>query len=303
MANKNNLFIENHRLKGKLNDDMTAFQGLLTTMARFHRYSVDQQLNLYEHAPAGATAMATADFWQSYLHTSIAPDATPTPVLVGESSWTSKDQDIDYVFDIKDTVAYRENPEAFTSIPWTYQEDYAPVVKASLAEHAEDLDNAIRIYAQTVTAEKRSDYPSLLAASLEYVMRTRLGLSASTDALEHVSRQGVNMDTFLSELNELSRNALDRMGKRVQLEQEKEKEAMRYEEREREREEHVVLRDVGRPASGLSDGVSAGDVEQNPQRGRGGSVPDGIRGEDAGEGRAQSRQSCGQGRAGLGEKN
>lgn len=285
MANKNNLFIENHRLKEKLSDDMNAFQRLLTTMARFHRYSVDQQMNLYEHAPAGATAMATADFWQSYLHTTIAPDATPTPVLTGESSWTSKDRDIDYLYDIKDTAAYRENPEAFASIPWAYDEAYASAVKEALAPHAEDLDRAIRTYAQTVTAEKRSDYPSLLAASLEYVMRTRLGLSASTDALEHVSRQGVNMDTFLSELNELSRNALDRMGKRVQLEQEKEKEAMRYEEHERAREEDEVLRDVGRPASGLSDGVSAGDVEQNPQRGRGGSVPDGIRGEDAGEGR------------------
>ena len=54
MANKNNLFIENHRLKEKLSDDRSAFQRLLTTMARFHRYSVDQQMNLYEHAPAGA---------------------------------------------------------------------------------------------------------------------------------------------------------------------------------------------------------------------------------------------------------
>ena len=85
MANKNNLFIENHRLKEKLSEDRSAFQRLLTTMAHFHRYSVDQQMNLYEHAPAGATAMATADFWQSYLHTTIAPDATPTPVLIGET--------------------------------------------------------------------------------------------------------------------------------------------------------------------------------------------------------------------------
>lgn len=292
MANKNNLFIENHRLKEKLSDDRSAFQRLLTTMAHFHRYSVDQQMNLYEHAPAGATAMATADFWQSYLHTTIAPDATPTPVLIGESSWTSKDRDVAYLFDIKDTAAYRENPEAFASIPWTYEEAYAPAIQETLAPHAEDLDSAIRTYAQTVTAEKRSDYPSLLAASLEYVMRTRLGLSASTDALEHVSRQGVNMDTFLSELNELSRNALDRMGKRVQLEQEKEKEAMRYEERERAREEDEVLRDVGRPASGLSDGVSAGNVEEHPGDGGRGSVPDGVRGEDAGESR-QARDADG----------
>lgn len=285
MANKNNLFIENHRLKEKLSEDRSAFQRLLTTMAHFHRYSVDQQMNLYEHAPAGATAMATADFWQSYLHTTIAPDATPTPVLIGESSWTSKDRDVAYLFDIKDTAVYRENPEAFASIPWAYEEAYASAIQETLAPHAEDLDSAIRTYAQTVTAEKRSDYPSLLAASLEYVMRTRLGLAASTDALEHVSRQGVNMDVFLSELNELSRDALDRMGKRVQLEQEKEKEAMRYEERERAREEDEVLRDVGRPASGLSNGVSVGNVEENLGDGGRESVPDGVRGENAGEGR------------------
>lgn len=205
MFNHNRLVIENHKYMESLITDDEQFYGFLNSMAKYYKtYNLDQQLNLHLHAPQTAKAVATEAVWRQYLGTELIADATPIPILVRNRGVTS----VVTVYDVQDTILYNNtlgNDSRFDNIPWSYKAEHESTVTPLFTQYCSNkgltLDDAIREAVQRQETVLESDYPSLLAGTVEYIIRTRLGLPHEKALLEGMSREGVNLQVMLTEAN------------------------------------------------------------------------------------------------------
>lgn len=279
MFNKNRLIIENHRLLDEIQTNTATFASMLDTMAKFHKYNIWQQMNFHFHAPTAAKALASEEVWTRAMGTALVHGATPIPILQQDPEHP-QNYLLGYVYDVKDTVAYATGDQTFQELPWQYREETdLELVKETLGEpDAATLDEAIHTAVQKYVAKRDTDYPSLLSASVEYIIRTRLGLSHSQDDLSYVNREGIRMEMFLEEVNHISKDLLNPLGASIRK--------LHTEIRDQEAREELddaELRDLGRDAQDVHEGEPAREMDAAPADGQDGDVPRDIQRNDGEE--------------------
>ena len=231
MINRNNLLIETHTLPERMQHDHVMLISFLETMARFHKYNVDEQINIHLHAPSSAVALASAAIWQKYFNTSIIADAQPTPIL--KNAQTSNET-IEYIYDLVDTESFQAGKFNLTDIYWQYSDSDKTVVKNYLNESDSDsIEKAIHIAVQKQAAIADTDYPSLLAAATEYIIKARLHLPNSSMVINSIDCSSINMKKFLIETNQLAKQFLTPIGKVISAQ---DQETLEIEQRKRTRQ-------------------------------------------------------------------
>lgn len=215
MINYNSLLIEAHTLPQNAKNDTAVYTSFLDTMAKFHRYPVATQINLHYHAPAGARAVASADLWHRGFATALVEGATAIPVLLPNKN-AEEGYSVGTVYDIADTVGFQLGDTDITSKPWQYTDNNETSAMEALGEaDAENINVAVHNAVQKIVAGMDTDYPSLIAESVEYIVRARLHLPKSTEVLSSISREGVDMEVLLKDINSVSRGILDSIGQAV----------------------------------------------------------------------------------------
>ena len=259
MVNKNRLVFENGQLLRQIQQDNNAFAGVLETMAKFYKYSLTEQLSLHNHAPAGTRAVAAPDVWHK-LGTETVHGAKEIPILVaGENEG---EYSVLTVYDVKDTAAYQNGDEYFSRIPWQYSSEMTAAINKALAEPEEaSLDDTIRKVSQQFTLDSGTEYPNIVAAAVEYMVRARMGLEVKTSILTSINRSTLPMGILLEDINKTAGGILRSIGNTVNNEQKR----IWQEEQEREngnqRDRDTLLRDMGRTAERVSANEGAGGVE------------------------------------------
>ncbi|WP_303814184.1 helicase-related protein [Selenomonas ruminantium] len=221
MINYNSLLIEAHRLPREMQRDTAIFTSFLDTMAKFHRYDVTAQINLHYHAPAGARALARADIWHRSFGSALVEGATPIPVLLPNPN-SKSGYAIAAVYDVQDTVAFQVGDSSLVNTPWQYNAEVnEQSAKEAIGEaSAPTIEVAVHDAVQKRVAMLDTDYPSLTAASVEYIVRSRLGLSKNNEIIDSISREGVNMEVFLAQTNSTAKEILDSIGHAVRKDRE-----------------------------------------------------------------------------------
>ena len=80
MINRNTLLVEAHRFLVDMQSNQQRYMEFLSTMSKYHKYDLIQQINLFFHAPAGSVAIAPAETWEK-LHRSLQPDPKANPII------------------------------------------------------------------------------------------------------------------------------------------------------------------------------------------------------------------------------
>lgn len=266
------------------------YKNFLDTIAKFHKYSIMEQINLHYHAPSEASAVAPDYVWKNSFRTTLRDGAVAIPLLTAEPN----DQySVRYVYDIRDTVAFQNGNAAVQGIPWKFSSEHEDLAARTLGSSTErSVSEAIREKVAELVAAQNSEHADFLTASVEYVVRSRLGLSnQNTFPAELSIPQDVHIAVVLGEVNQVSRTILDSLGKAItaanRANAAKQKEA---DSNDRRSNPEISLWAMGRHEEGLFAQNTAGGVEADAGRRDAGSVSERLRGHDVRTGReADSR--------------
>jgi N12 class adenine-specific DNA methylase len=261
MVNKNRLIFENGQLLRQSQKDSKVFASVLETMAKFYKYGVTQQLSLHNHAPAAIRAVASSDIWQR-LGTVPVHGAKEIPILIPgaqEGMYT-----VTTVFDVRDTVAFQNGDVRYTDIPWTYKEEFQSVVNISLNEAADaDIAETIRKVSQQHTLDSDTNYPNIVAAAVEYMVRSRLGLEGNTAILSSINMSTIPIGDLLEDINKTAGAVLRTIGNAITEETKRLREAEKEKEHELQRDRDAILWDMGRDEAELHENSRAGGIGGN----------------------------------------
>ena len=114
MINRNTLLVEAHRFLVDMQSNQQRYMEFLSTMSKYHKYDLMQQINLFFHAPAGSMAIAPAKTWEK-MHRTLKADARPIPILEG----TRNREELRMVYDVSDT---NEHTDADVRLLWQFDE-------------------------------------------------------------------------------------------------------------------------------------------------------------------------------------
>ena len=266
------------------------YKNFLDTIAKFHKYSIIEQINLHYHAPSEASAVAPDYVWKNSFRTTLRDGAVAIPLLVTQDN---EQYDVRYVYDMRDTLAYQNSEAALQGIPWKFSPEYENLVKSALdSASAQSIDAAIRAKVVELTTAQNTAHDDFITASVEYIVRSRLGLSNQTTFPEEMSiPQDVHIAVILGEVNQISRTILDSIGKVITVanrENAAKKEAVSN-ENDRRNDPEISLWDMGRYEKGVPQKDAARGVAANAGGRNTGSVPARVRRNDVREVGADDR--------------
>ena len=287
--------IRNHLAEVGTNADQ--YKVFLDTVARFHKYSILEQINLHYHAPSEASAVAPDHVWKNSFRTTLLDGAIAIPLLATQPDGQ---YEVRYVYDIQDTAAYHNGDTALQGIPWRFTQEHENLVKRELGSvSAESLDAAIHAKVAALVAGQNTEHDDFVAASVEYVVRSRLGLSNQNTFPDGLDiPQDVHIAVILGEVQQLSRTILDPLGSVITAanrESAAKKEVVSN-ENDRRNDPEISLWDMGRYEEGLPENNAASGVAANAGGRNAGSVPERVRGNDVRESRADDRGDLPEGR-------
>ena len=273
------------------------YKNFLDTIAKFHKYSIIEQINLHYHAPSEASAVAPDYVWKNSFRTTLRDGAVAIPLLVTQAN---EQYDVRYVYDMRDTLAYQNGEAALQGIPWKFAPEHESLVKSALdSASAQSIDAAIRAKAVELTTAQNTAHDDFITASVEYIVRSRLGLSNQNTFPEEMSiPQDVHIAVILGDVNQISRTILDSIGKAITVanrENAAKKEAVSN-ENDRRNDPEISLWDMGRYEKGVPENDAARGVAANAGGRNTGSVPARVRRNDVREVRADDRGALPAGR-------
>lgn len=298
MDEKEQLLVEirNHLIK--VGKDEQEYRNFLDTIAKFHKYSVVEQINLHYHAPSEASAVAPDRVWQNTFRTTLRDGAYAIPLLVSQSDGQYA---VRYVYDVRDTVAFQNHEAILQGIPWKFTAEHENLVKRVMGSASvQTMDAAIHTKAAELVKAQSTAHHDFIIASVEYVVRSRLGLSNQNTFPEGLNiPQDVHIAVILEEVRQISRTILDSLGKTITAAV---KESMIQKEADsnannRRKDSDNILRSVGRYEEGLFAQNTADRMEENAGRGDTGAVPERLRGHDVRARRANDRRNLQTGRS------
>ena len=289
MINRNTLLVEAHRFLVDMQSNQQRYMEFLSTMSKYHKYDLIQQINLFFHAPAGSVAIAPAETWEK-LHRSLKPDAKAIPILEG----TRNREEMRFVYDVSDT---NEHTSADENLIWQFDEARDA---AYMDEHfpgtgtmQERVTRICKMMAENSGA--RAEDKELLGLSAAYIVLSRLGYDADDLEMNLVMMDfpAFNAEEVLGQVNQMTQSILNPLGEHIRKEQKNERTA--------EHEQSDAERDGDRPLEGpvgvregsLFEEGETRDVEGARGDGEGGRVPEGHRGGVFGEGDAPDEPADG----------
>lgn len=289
MINRNTLLVEAHRFLVDMQSNQQRYMEFLSTMSKYHKYDLIQQINLFFHAPAGSVAIAPAETWEK-LHRSLKPDAKAIPILEG----TRNREEMRFVYDVSDT---NEHTPADENLIWQFDEARDA---AYMDEHfpgtgtmQERVTRICKMMAENSGA--RAEDKELLGLSAAYIVLSRLGYDADDLEMNLVMMDfpAFNAEEVLGQVNQMTQSILNPLGEHIRKEQKNERTA--------EHEQSDAERDGDRPLEGpvgvregsLFEEGETRDVEGARGDGEGGRVPEGHRGGVRGEGDAPDESADG----------
>lgn len=287
MINRNTMLIENHRFLTELRGNKGRYMDFLETMAKYHKYNLMQQANLFFHAPSAATAVAPLEVWQKLGHP-VREHARAIPILTGERNRET----ISYVYDMRDTEGYQEGQ----TVLWKLDEnaDLPYLEQCFPGDETASIQKRVLSKCRQLAEGSPVENPELVALSTAYVVLTRMGYD--TDAvvglpLLQLPWQDIHPDEALAAVNQFSQQLLNPIGKYI-----RDKEREHHEQQDEHRRGNEVLRGDGVHPSPLSEGSEAGIVEGTGRERRSSSVSGTVRGGVFGEVQPDGKQDAGEGR-------
>ncbi|HCB92286.1 MAG TPA: hypothetical protein DEP57_00495, partial [Selenomonas sp.] len=216
MLSKNALMTEADRFILDMQSNQQRYIDFLSTMGKYHKYGLTQQINLFFHAPAGASgAVATKAIWEK-LGRKVADNARPIPIITG----SEYQEHVEEVFDVSATEGYQGE-----KLTWEYEEEKC---KAYMDEHFPGPSNLsmpqrILNFAKNYTgALPWVEDKELAALSTAYVIMERLGYDAEDEiGLELMLHDWENVDVrkTLATVNEASKMVLSQIGDYIRKEE------------------------------------------------------------------------------------
>ena len=216
MLSKNALMTEADRFILDMQSNQQRYIDFLSTMGKYHKYGLTQQINLFFHAPAGASgAVATKAIWEK-LGRKVADNARPIPIITG----SEYQEHVEEVFDVSATEGYQGE-----KLTWEYDEAKC---KAYMDEHFPGPSNLsmpqrILNFAKNYTSVLPwVEDKELAAQSIAYVIMERLGYDAEGEiGLELMLHDWENVDArkTLATVNEASKMVLSQIGDYIRKEE------------------------------------------------------------------------------------
>ena len=287
MINRNTMLIENHRFLTELRGNKGRYLDFLGTMAKYHKYNLMQQANLFFHAPSAATAVAPLEVWQKLGHP-VREHARAIPILTGERNRET----ISYVYDMRDTEGYQEGQ----TVLWKLDEnaDRPYLEQCFPGEATASIQERVLSKCRQLAEGSPVENPELVALSTAYVVLTRMGYD--TDAvvglpLLQLPWQDIHPDEALAAVNQFSQQLLNPIGKYI-----RDKEREHHEQQDEHRRGNKVLRGDGVNPSPVPEGSEAGIVEGTGGERGSSSVPGAVRGGVFGEVQPDGEPDAGEGR-------
>lgn len=256
------LIDEREKLLMDIRTNDEEFLKLLRTMAKFHRYSYQDQLNLCRRAPEDCRALATKSAYAKYFNTEVTSSAVPVILQSGENTLKA-------VYDIEETVGFLRGDRELTQLPRRYSPAYEEdLLQFMGAKKGENLDEALHENLIIMTAGEEP----LLTVS-EYIVRSRLELPTDENAVLQMDREQVIQR--LPDIHETAKSVLDL------FKEEMDRYASRINSdtiRGNGISEDAYGRTLGIPAPGVSGEEPERGVADDDQKRGGQAVPQGLRG-------------------------
>ena len=287
MIDRNMMLNENHRFLTELRGNKGRYLDFLGTMAKYHKYNLMQQANLFFHAPAAATAVAPLEVWQKLGHP-VREQARAIPILTGERNRET----ISYVYDMRDTEGYQEGQ----TVLWKLDEatDLPYLKQCFPGDETASIQERVLSKCRQLAEGSPVENPELVALSTAHVVLTRMGYD--TDAvvglpLLQLPWQDIHPDEALAAVNQFSQQLLNPIGKYI-----RDKEREHHEQQDEYQRGDKVLRGDGVHPSPLSERSEAGIVEGTGRERRSSSVSGTVRGGVFGEVQPDGKPNAGEGR-------
>ena len=285
--------------------DQGSYLDFLDTMAKFHKYDLREQINIFHNASENSTVLANEEIWKR-LNRTLKTNANAIPVLKGENG----QERIEYVYDVSDTNEYRENEELLWHIDEERDKEY---LNAALQGEG-SVENRVRHICMQMAGgfEGSEEEKNILGLSLSYVTLKRMGYDTSDISMELISTPWdlENPEKLLTEVNISAKSILNPLGSYIRN--------GRTKQNDRSGLYNVtntadngragaggrngglgtggVLRTMGEDQDAISDRGKERDVEETSGRGESGEVSDGLSGEVRPEIRPTERNDDGEGR-------
>lgn len=283
MITRETLVEENTKFLADVRNNPDRYLEFLDTMAKFHKYALPQQINLFFHAPEATAAVATAHVWNDVLGWKLDGNAPAIEILNGTSAH------VENVYDFRYTDKYKAGTKP-ADILWSFNMSEHEMLFKQIFPGEGDIaecimekfrQEAVRYNEEAgVTKEKISDI-ELFAMSSAYVVLKRLGYNAA-DALGMqfmlYDWQDFNSEFMLTRVNAAGAAALNYIGSAVKNMEDARQAERTEEDGQRNSVGEIIRGEMGRSAEKLSDERASGTVAGNGEKRDGEGVPAGLSG-------------------------
>ena len=251
MQNKIELELEIKKFADIIKTDRPKYFSLLSTMAKFHKYSTKQQMGLCLRAPESFTACATEEQWKKFYGRNLSDNAVGLPLL--EDSSTSK---IRTVYDVKDTLAtWKEGKKP--DLLWQYNDkDHGKIVHEVVNGSAETPEKVVFL-CKKLAEKAGSDSKELLATNTAYIVLSRLGYDPQIhmkEDLGKITTENQDIEAILAETNELAKQVLNPIGVYIKNERRNSNE---------QQYENTLLRSLGQTFGTIPAERTTGEIPGN----------------------------------------
>ena len=201
----------NEKYLKELQGNIGKYLSFLSTMARFHKYPVEDLTSFAIEAPAMFTAVASAEFWSKHFRRSISTHAKGVTLI--------KDGKKTVFYDVSETEAPLNNPMDVRL--WQYDDSVHKKFIDVVVSGEADTEKQIHVIAEELANRSSIDKKSkkLLTLSVEAVILERMGLTTenATRQLARISFKEHDVPALLAETQATARIFLDAMQKSVNL--------------------------------------------------------------------------------------
>ena len=211
----------------RVRSSSAAWQAMLATAARNHKYSFRDQLMIHEYRPH-ATACAEHDFWEQRFHRRVHKG------LKGIRLLSEDGRDVRNVFDVGDTWPYYGHEHDLPPYIWRVSEGNTAAVSQRFREAFEvdgTLPEQVQVISKRLAEMARPMYnigaehsEDLLLSSITFYIATRLGLDTGDMNLSFEGIRDLNHENMLklgSLVNRAARVVLDQAEQAVRLHRER----------------------------------------------------------------------------------
>ncbi len=109
--------------------DQGSYINFLDTMANFHKYNLEEQINIFNNAPQNSVAVASENIWKR-LGRTLKNNATPIPIIKTDG----ENERVEYVYDTSDTNEYNPNEVLLWHIDEELDKEYLEDQPKNLCE-------------------------------------------------------------------------------------------------------------------------------------------------------------------------